>query len=334
MTADATLAGMERATVLLAGFASVALFGACSSSSAGPSAPAHVGVTAPTIWLQRSSSIDPSALPLRDQAYVTDVPKTGFVFVCDAKAYQQTGGPGALKTGDWLNVAAGTYDMTKKVLVQGNDYYDEAAFDLTTTDAARLVKGNGFPLGVPTGVFPVRSDDPAAQYDPNPNQLTTQDISFSIPRVPAIAAAASCVYKEIGITLDGVQVHNPLDSEGRDELAYQLQDVCTGAPQPGGAYHRHALSECTPHIHENVALVGYALDGFGIFSPFDATGKELTSADLDECHGTTSEIAWEGKTVTMYHYVMTRDFPYSVACFRGTPTRNAFPALPGAPPQH
>jgi len=46
-------------------------------------------------------------------------------------------------------------------------------------------------------------------------------------------------------------------------------------PQPGGGYHRHALSECTPHIHERNALVGYALDGFGIFSPYDQNGKEL-----------------------------------------------------------
>jgi hypothetical protein len=118
---------------------------------------------------------------------------------------------------------------------------------------------------------------------------------------------------------------------GRDELAYQLQDVCTGDAQPGGGYHRHSLGECTPHIHEKSALVGYALDGFGIFSPYAKDGSEITSADLDECHGATSEITWEGQAVTMYHYVLTRDFPYTVACFRGIPTRNAFPPLPGAP---
>jgi hypothetical protein len=41
-------------------------------------------------------------------------------------------------------------------------------------------------------------------------------------------------------------------------------------------------------------------------------GRELTSADLDECHGLTSAIEWDGQTVTMYHYVLTRDFPYGV----------------------
>jgi hypothetical protein len=299
----------------------------------GGCSPARPTISTPAIWLQPSASIDPTALPLHDQFYVTTGPKQAYVFVCDAMAYQQTNGPGAKAEGSWVNHANATYDVTKKVFVEGNVYRDDAQLTITASVDTRAIQSNGLPFGVPTGVFPVQASDPAAQYDPNPNNLTVQAISFSIPRNPTIAAAASCVYKEVGITLDGVQLHNPLDSQGKDELAYQLQDVCTGAPQPGGAYHRHALSECTPHIHENNALVGYALDGFGIYSPYDANGKELTSADLDECHGTTSEIVWEGKTVSMYHYVMTRDHPYTVACFKGTPTRNAFPALPGAPPQ-
>jgi len=43
----------------------------------------------------------------------------------------------------------------------------------------------------------------------------------------------------------------------------------------------------------------------------------LTTDDLDECHGITSQILLDGKLTTSYHYVMTQDFPYSVSCFRG-----------------
>jgi hypothetical protein len=290
-------------------------------------------VTEPTIWLEPSPSIDPTRLPLRDQAYVTSAAQHGYVMVCDPFMYRQSGAPGSLAVGDWVDAAAGTYDVTKKVFVQGDLLYRDARFSATASGDSRAIAGNGLPFGVQTGTFPVATTDPAYAYDPNPNDVTAQAISFAIPRAPAIAAAPSCVYKEVGITLDGIQIHTALDSTGRDELAYEVQDVCTGGPQPGGGYHRHALSECTPHIHEPAALVGYALDGFGIYSPYDATGNELTSADLDECHGTTSDVPWEGATVRMYHYVMTRDFPYTIACFRGTPTRNAFPALPGAPPQ-
>ena len=302
-------------------------------SASTPSTDAAAPSAAPAIWVAKSPAIDPTALPLRDQAYVTTGPKKGFMYVCEPRMFQQTDGPGAFAQGDWLNKAGGTFDMTKKVFVQGSVEYPSAVFTVTTSGEERKIAGNGLPVGATTGVFPVAASDPAHAYDPNPNPVRAQTISFSIPRNPRIAPRASCTYKQVGITLDGIQIHSPLDSQGRDELAYQLQDACTGASQPGGAYHRHALSDCAPHIHEHNALVGYALDGFGIFSPYDEDGRELVSADLDECHGITSEIEWEGQIVTMYHYVMTRDFPYTVACFRGTPTRNAFPSLPGAPPE-
>src|SRR5437660_6255621 len=118
---------------LLFASAAIAALVACSSSSSPTSTPSHPTIGAPTIWLQHSSSIDPTALPLRDQAYVTDAPKQGHVFVCDAKAYQQVGGPGALKVGGWVDTAAGTYDVTKKIFVRGNDWYDDAQFTLTPT---------------------------------------------------------------------------------------------------------------------------------------------------------------------------------------------------------
>lgn len=44
----------------------------------------------------------------------------------------------------------------------------------------------------------------------------------------------------------------------------------------------------------------------------------LSTTDLDECHGITSTIELDGKRAKTYHYVMTRDFPYSVSCFRAS----------------
>jgi hypothetical protein len=303
-----------------------------SGSGSDPGGASSSASSAPAIWAATSAKLDPTALPLHDGDYATS-PQQGLVFICDPHQFEQTNGPGAKAQGDWVNAAAKTYDITKKIFVQGTVYFPNAELTITPTGTERLIVGNGLPVGVPTGVFPVQANDPAYQYDPNPNSITAQNISFSIPRNPTVNSQPSCTYKRIGITLDGIALHLPFDSQGRDELAYQLQDTCTGAPEPGGSYHRHALGECLPHIHEPVALVGYALDGFGIYSPFDQDGNELVSADLDECHGTTSDVPWEGQTVNMYHYVMTRDFPYTVACFRGTPTRNAFPSLPGAPPE-
>jgi hypothetical protein len=64
--------------------------------------------------------------------------------------------------------------------------------------------------------------------------------------------------------------------------------------------------------------VGWVLDGYGLFVEYDAAGNLLTNADLDACHGRTSMVPWHGKMVSMYHYDMTLEFPYSVACFHGT----------------
>ncbi len=287
----------------------------------------------PAIWFTPSPTVDPTRLPLGNGRMVVDAPKKGYVFTCDPFMYSMSMVIGATRTGPWINESNMTYDVTRKVFDLGHVDW-KGVFSATPRGDWRVITGNGLPIpGVPTGIFPVPSQDPAYQFDRNPNPITEQEISFSIPLNPVFGPAPRCLYKEVGITLDGVQLHTGLDSSGRDENAYELNDTCNGKPQPGGGYHRHAFSECTPHIKERDAVVGYALDGFAITSPYNAEGKELTTEDLDECHGTTSEILFNGRKVNMYHYVFTRDFPYSISCFRGTPTRSAFPPLPGAPPQ-
>ena len=40
---------------------------------------------------------------------------------------------------------------------------------------------------------------------------------------------------------------------------------------------------------------------------------------LDECHGHTHEIEWDGELVKRYHYHATAEYPYTVGCYRGTP---------------
>jgi twitching motility protein PilT len=66
-------------------------------------------------------------------------------------------------------------------------------------------------------------------------------------------------------------------------------------------------------------LVGYALDGFGIFGRYSEDGQALTNADLDECHGHTHEIEWDGATVNLYHYHAPWEYPYTLGCYQGTP---------------
>lgn len=300
---------------------------------AAPISTAQLPDVVPTIWTQPSPRLDPTRLPLGNGRIATDGPRNGYVFACDPFMYSMPFVIGAQRTGPWVDEQTMRYDVTRKLFDRGRVEY-AGRLSITAEGDRRVIRGNGLPLpGVPTGIFPVPLQDPAYQYDRNPNPIAEQHIAFAVPLEPRPGPAPRCVYKEVGITLDGVPLHTGLDSSGRDENGYELNDTCNGKPQPGGGYHRHALSACTPHISEPGTVVGYALDGFAITGPFDWDGTELISADLDECHGATSEIIWDGKRTVMYHYVLTRDFPYSVGCFRGTPTRNAFPPLPGAPPQ-
>jgi hypothetical protein len=43
----------------------------------------------------------------------------------------------------------------------------------------------------------------------------------------------------------------------------------------------------------------------------------ITNEQLDECHGLTSEVMWEGKLTNIYHYVLNNEYPYSIGAFRG-----------------
>jgi hypothetical protein len=271
----------------------------------------------------RTDVLDIHHLPLGD-GKVSASPRPGYVMSCMTAfpAGARRGGPGAQVVGPWIR--GDTWDLTQKISVQGRVTWPQASFQITTDGAdrivSRVIQGNGLPVDTPTGKFPVAYDDPAFQFDPNPNSIESQQIVLKLPANPELAAAPSCVpMGMVGVALNGVAIYNALDEGGRDAVAHEVQDICNGHPQMSGQYHYHGPSACLPNQSANETLIGYANDGFGILSMYDAQGRELTNADLDECHGRTSEILWDGARIKMYHYVLTREYPYTVGCFRGTP---------------
>ncbi len=289
------------------------------ATSSVPSAPtvAPVSNNAPHVDV-----LDPTHLPVGD-GKISSSPQRGYVYSC----ITQFNGGGAQVNGPWFN-NDGTWDLTKKISVQGSVTWPHS-FNISVNGDQRVFTSNDLP-DHPTGNFPVSTSDPAYQVDRNPNTIQSQSITLSIPANPTIAAQPTCVGGMVGIITSGVLIFSAFDAGGRDAAAHEVQDSCNGHPQESGIYHYHDLSPC---IKDNAtgqsALLGYALDGFGIYGPYDANGKELTNADLDECHGITSQVEWDGKQVVMYHYVATREFPYVVGCFRGTPSMRGLNQLGG-----
>lgn len=259
-----------------------------------------------------ATAIDTSNLPIGDGKISTS-PKAGYIYSCRTAG----GGGGAEADGPWIHGT--TWNLKEKIAVQGAVSWPTAFFAVDPSNGtSHSLSGNGLPVGSQTGVFPISSSDPAYQYDRNPNTIKSQSISYVLPSSPTIAATPSCVPMGIiGVALNGVAIFNGLDGENRDAVAHEVQDGCGGHPERSGQYHYHGPSTCIPHQSENNALIGYALDGFGIYSGYDANGAEISTADLDECHGTTSPVVWDGKKVSMYHYVLTKDYPYTIGCFKG-----------------
>jgi len=265
-----------------------------------------------------AGAMSATAITLGDGNVATS-PAVGYVDSCTTSFR----GGGAQHAGPWIDETAGTWDSVSKIAVQGSVSWPSATNSFGVDGGTRTITTNGLPTQSSTGTFPIASSDPAYQYDRNPNAIQSQSLTYRLPASPTIASAPTCVgLGPIGVMSDGVILFNALDDAGRDAAAHEVQDSCDGHPQMSGIYHYHDVASCLlAQATSTSTLVGYALDGFGIYVERDTNGNLPTNADLDECHGRTSSVIWDGQETVMYHYSATLEYPYTLGCFRGTPVR-------------
>lgn len=250
-------------------------------------------------------------LPLGDNRYVIDKPKKGYIYLCDA--HPEPNGGGAQTQGSWIH--GNSWNINEKISVLGKNSWRNASFFSLISDTSRTFIGNNLPNHT-TGDFPISDLDPAYKFDRNPNSIKAQSLNLNLPLNPVFSKEPNCIGGEVGIMLSGVSLFDGFDAGLRDAAAWEVQDFCQGHPQKTGQYHYHSLSSCINDVSVK-KVIGFALDGFPITGPQVTEDTYLTTEDLDECHGITSNINLDGKEVNMYHYVMTMDFPYSVSCFKG-----------------
>jgi hypothetical protein len=310
---------LGRAHRLLSAFFLVLAVAGTATVVAGTSSGASSYATKPT----DPGPINLHAIPLGD-GYTATTPKIGYVDSCQTSFNPNAGG--SQVDGPWIDQSAKTWDYTAKLAIQGSVSWRQASYKVTVSGMKRLLEFNDLPIDHSTGTFPVSANDPAYKYDFNPNHIVAHQESWSLALNPAAASKPSCVgMGAIGVLNDGVVLYNALDGEGRDAGAHEVLDGCAGHPDQSYTYHHHDVPPCILDKIKNrtTQLVGYALDGFGIYVVKDAKGNLPTNTKLDACHGTTSAVMWNGRKTTIYHYVATIEYPYTVGCYHGTPIKIA-----------
>ncbi|MDO6462374.1 YHYH protein [Granulosicoccaceae sp. 1_MG-2023] len=121
--------------------------------------------------------------------------------------------------------------------------------------------------------------------------------TWLIPVTPVAADATGSLSAQIGLALTGI--HMTASAPVEDILAnYTIAafDDCGGHVNPTEGYHYHAATGCSEVASSDdghAGLIGYALDGYGIYGLLDADGNEPEG--LDECRGQVDEVRG-------YHY--------------------------------
>ena len=255
----------------------------------------------------------------------------------------------------WTNTSTNIITLSEIPYVDGSNsatvYSSQGSvfemFTIPTQDVTgfsgqgtRLFVGNGLP-STQMGTFPVQSGTAAYSYyaalpggtNPATGETYTNAAAIGISPYPLISyvplnPVATGFYPInsliVGVTLTGAVWHieKANDSSGNyySPVNALPTDACFGHPY-NQQYHLHGYSwKCFPNqgTTGQSPVFGFALDGFPITGPRAADGHEMTNDELDICHGVTSEITMpDGTKKTTYHYVLNRQYPYSVGCFRG-----------------
>lgn len=123
-------------------------------------------------------------LPDGDGMYTTAAPKVGYVYACSQYAQNlATSQGGAMTRGPWFSGDGKTYDVNKKLHVEGSIKWD-GQFTDTVSGNIRTITSNDLPIVGTTGVFPIQTSDPAYTYDHNPNTIEGQSFTYALSADP------------------------------------------------------------------------------------------------------------------------------------------------------
>jgi hypothetical protein len=146
-------------------------------------------------------------------------------------------------------------------------------------------------------------------------------ITYLIPTTPIPASRTERV-RTAGIALDGAELSGPAPVNAiLGAYTIAAFDDCGGHINVHQGYHYHAAAGCadaTTSDDSYAKLIGYAADGYAIYSMLDGAGNEAD--DLDQCRGRTDDVRG-------YHYrAASPSENMFIGCLHGETVRPARPA--------
>jgi len=137
--------------------------------------------------------------------------------------------------------------------------------------------------------------------------------TFLIPVTPSPLSNPDQVSIDVGVSLNGVVIAGPAPvTQILAANTIAAFDDCGGHVNPNEGYHYHAALGCSDvitSIDDHANLLGYALDGYGVYAMLNANGEE--DYDLDECRG-------HSDSTRGYHYhAASAAENMFIGCFQG-----------------
>jgi hypothetical protein len=146
-------------------------------------------------------------------------------------------------------------------------------------------------------------------FSKNPNTIAAQSYTFKIPLNPTEASThAATPLGPIGVSLNGVPFYNQYNGSD-NPLTVEIAsfDQGWGHPDQGSHYHYHVEPVKLTAAKGEDALLGFLLDGFPVYGPYE-NGALVPASSLDEYHGHTTATADYPNGI--YHYHISASAPY------------------------
>lgn len=193
---------------------------------------------------------------------------------------------GMEKAGIWFKDGK-VYDVSGHFIANLNEFYSDDKWKLYREDGTIRV------TDTEAGCLAAAKPNVEEKYhnycvECLPEYFKDQVTTFVIPVTPKyLNTSQSFGRSAIGLAFNGVNYDPPAPTHAilAAHTIAPLDDH-GGHVNPHGGYHYHAVTGSTKEIEQtdsHAPIIGYAIDGFGIYTLLDKNGNKPT--DLDKCGG-------------------------------------------------